>query len=119
MKTKTLPTSALATLSVAFLMLVAAAYALPKHAHAQATSPNMVVMQNFDFHPMTLKVKVGTTVTWKNLDGEPHTVTSLDGLFHSGGLDQDESFKFKFTKPGTYKYACSIHPKMMAAIIVK
>ena len=119
MKTTTLRTQTLASFGLALLMLAAAAYALPKHAHAQAASTNSVVMQNFDFHPMTLNIKVGTTVTWKNLDGEPHTVTSLDGLFRSGALDQDESFKFKFTKPGTYKYACSIHPKMMAAIIVK
>src|SRR5579864_5867246 len=118
MKPKALATSSLPSLGLAFLMLAAAAYALPKHAHAQSAAPTSVVMQNFDFHPMTLTVKAGTTVTWKNLDGEPHTVTSIDGLFRSGALDQDESFKFKFSKAGTYKYVCSIHPKMMAAIIV-
>ena len=34
----------------------------------------------------------------------------------AGPLD---SFTFKFDKPGTYKYLCTIHPRMMAAIIVK
>ena len=87
-------------------------------AQAQSTS-SMVVMKNFDFSPMTLTVPAGTTVTWKNLDGEPHTVTSLDGRFRSGALDTNDTFKFKFDKAGTYKYVCSIHPKMMAAIIVK
>ena len=87
---------------------------------AQAQSaPSMVVMKNFDFSPMTLTVPAGTTVTWKNTDGEPHTVTSVDGKFRSGALDENDTFKFKFDKPGTYKYVCSIHPKMMAAIIVK
>ena len=47
------------------------------------------------------------------------TVTSTDGLFRSGALDQGESFTFKFDKPGIYKYLCSIHPKMTAEIIVK
>jgi plastocyanin len=42
----------------------------------------------------------------------------VDGLFRSGALDQNDSFTFKFDKPGTYKYLCSIHPRMMAAIIV-
>ena len=86
--------------------------------HAPSAS-NVVVMKSFDFSPMTMTVPAGTTVTWKNLDGEPHTVTSLDGRFRSGALDTNDTFKFKFDKAGTYKYVCSIHPKMLAAIIVK
>jgi plastocyanin len=84
-----------------------------------AENANTIVMKNFDFSPMTLTVKAGTTVTWKNTDGEPHTVTSDTGLFRSGGLDQDDTFSFKFDKPGTYKYLCSIHPKMTGTIIVQ
>jgi plastocyanin len=102
----------------ALVMLVATASA-PGIAPAAAQATNSVVMKNFDFSPMTLTIKAGSSVTWKNMDGEPHTVTSLDGLFRSGALDQNDSFTFKFDKPGTYKYLCSIHPRMMAAIIVK
>jgi len=80
---------------------------------------NTVVMKNFDFSPMAITVSVGSTVTWKNLDGEPHTVVSADGAFRSAALDQNDSFTFKFNKPGTYKYVCSIHPKMMATVTVK
>jgi plastocyanin len=86
---------------------------------AQAQDANTVVMKNFDFSPMTLTVKAGTTVTWKNLDGEPHTVASPDGVFRSHALDQGDTFTFKFDTPGTYKYICSIHPKMMATIVVQ
>jgi plastocyanin len=86
---------------------------------ADMPAANAVVMKNFDFSPMTLTIKAGSSVTWKNLDGEPHTVTSVDGMFRSGALDQNDSYTFKFDKPGTYKYLCSIHPRMMAAIIVK
>jgi len=64
-------------------------------------------------------VTPGSTVTWTNLDGEPHTVASIDGLFRSPALDQNDSFHFTFDKPGVYKYICSIHPKMKAAVIVK
>ena len=100
--------------------LLALALIAPLAAPAAAQAlPAMVVMKNFDFTPMSLTVSAGTTVTWKNLDGEPHTVTSVDGLFRSGALDQNDSFSFKFDKPGIYKYLCSIHPRMMAAIIVK
>ena len=86
---------------------------------ANADESTSIVMKNFDFSPMSLTIKAGTSVTWKNLDGEPHTVTSVDGLFRSGALDQNDTYTFKFDKPGTYKYLCSIHPKMMAAVIVK
>jgi plastocyanin len=86
---------------------------------AKAQDANTIVMKNFDFSPMMLTVKAGTTVTWKNLDGEPHTVVSPDGAFRSHALDQGDAFTFKFDKPGTYKYICSIHPKMRAAIIVQ
>ena len=86
--------------------------------HGQAAEPGTVVIKDFDFAPMTLTVKAGTTVVWKNMDGEPHTVVSEDGLFRSQALDQDESFSFKFDKPGSYKFLCSIHPKMRGVIVV-
>lgn len=78
-----------------------------------------IVMKNFDFTPMTMTVSAGTTVSWKNEDGEPHTVVSTDGLFRSAALDENDTFKFTFSKPGTYKYVCSIHPKMVGTIVVK
>ena len=80
---------------------------------------NTIVMKNFDFSPMVLTVKAGSTVTWKNLDGEPHTVVSPDGVFRSHALDEGDTFTVKFDTPGTYKYICSIHPKMRAAIVVQ
>ena len=78
-----------------------------------------VTMKNFDFTPMAMTVATGDTVTWTNADGEPHTVVSVDGLFRSAALDQNDSFKFTFTKTGTFKYVCSIHPKMVGTVTVK
>ena len=86
---------------------------------ASAAETNVVLMKNFDFSPMTLSIPPGTTVTWKNLDAEPHTVVSDSGMFRSGGLDQNDSFAFKFDKPGTYRFLCSIHPTMMGTIVVR
>ena len=103
--------------AIATAMLLAGSPAAAGAALAQQAGS--VMIKNFDFTPMSLTVKAGATVTWKNLDGEPHTVTSADGLFRSGAIDQNESFAFKFAKPGTYKYVCSIHPKMMATIVVQ
>ena len=101
-------------LKIKFL-LPALCLALGSPAFADAT----VTIKNFDYSPMMLSISAGETVTWKNLDGEPHTVVSTDGLFRSQALDQNDSFSFKFDKPGTYKYVCSIHPKMVATVTVK
>jgi plastocyanin len=83
------------------------------------TADGAIAIRNFMFEPMSLSVALGTTVTWKNFDGEPHTIHSVDDTFRSGALDQNDTFSFKFDKPGTYRYACSIHPQMVATIVVK
>jgi plastocyanin len=87
-------------------------------APAAAASAVTVSIKDFKFSPQTLTVAAGTTVIWRNLDDEPHTVRGADEL-RSSALDQSESYSVKFDKPGTYKYGCSIHPKMSGTIIVK
>ena len=86
---------------------------------AAAAADTSVNIKDFAFAPTATTVTVGTTVHWKNLDGEPHTVRSIDATFRSDPLDQNDSYSVKFDKPGTYKYACSIHPQMVGTIVVK
>ena len=78
-------------------------------------------IDNFSFGPVTLTVPVGTTVTWTNRDDIPHNTVSTDDpkTFKSKALDTNEKFSFTFSKPGTYSYFCSIHPKMTGKIIVQ
>jgi plastocyanin len=79
-----------------------------------------VKIDNFSFGPMTMTVAAGTTVTWTNNDDVPHTVVSDDKTtFKSRALDTGEKFSYTFTKPGTYSYFCSVHPKMTAEIVVQ
>jgi plastocyanin len=94
-------------------------FAAPNLHAAPAADANTIVLKDFHFAPMSLTVPAGATVIWKNLDEEPHTVVSDAGLFRSGVLDQNDSFTFKFDKPGTYKFICSIHPQMLGTIVVK
>lgn len=103
------------TSAVAMFMLFAVS---DLHA-APATETNTIVLKDFHFSPMSLTVPAGATVIWRNLDEEPHTVASDAGLFRSGGLDRNDSFTFKFDRPGTYRFICSIHPSMMGTIVVK
>jgi plastocyanin len=86
---------------------------------AQTPDPNQIVIQEFMFTPNPLTVKAGATVTWVNVDDEPHTVVSNTAMFRSGALDTKESFSFKFVQPGTYHFTCSIHPRMVGTIVVQ
>ncbi len=105
-----------AAVTFGFGMFIAASAALTV---VQAQEPDAVVIKNFMFSPMSLTIKAGSTVTWKNLDGEPHTVVNDAGIFHSAALDQNDTFQFKFDKPGVYKVFCGIHPTMKETITVQ
>lgn len=78
-----------------------------------------VRVDNFTFVPTTLTIRVNSTVTWVNKDDVPHVIASDAGLFRSSALDTDDKYSHTFTKPGTYAYYCSLHPKMMGQIVVK
>ena len=85
----------------------------------ESAENDVVTIHNFAFSPNALTISAGTVVTWKNLDGEPHTVVSDQGTFRSEALDENDSYQFKFDKPGTYRFICSIHPTMSGTIVVK
>ena len=78
---------------------------------------NQVSIENFKFNPSILIVQTGVPVTWTNKDSAPHTVKG-EG-FGSSTLNKGETFMHQFTKPGTYKYTCGIHPSMEGTIIVQ
>ncbi len=78
-----------------------------------------IKIDNFSFAPTSLTVRVGTQIIWTNRDDIPHTVVDDDKSFKSRVLDTDEKFTFTPTKPGTYRYYCSIHPKMTAKVVVE
>jgi plastocyanin len=83
-------------------------------------SGSAVAIKNFAFAPATLKVPVGTTVTWTNEDTDAHTVTSTGpgGPLQSAALGTHATYSHTFTKPGTYAYLCTIHPFMTATVEV-
>jgi Icc protein len=77
-----------------------------------------VVVDNFSFAPAIAAVAAGSTVTWTNRDDVPHNIVSTDQKFKSPVLDTDEQFSHTFATPGTYRYFCSIHPKMTGQVVV-
>jgi len=86
---------------------------------ADSTAPTVthVAMKNMKFSPATIDIKKGDTVEWKNDDITPHTATSA--TFDSGPIASDASWRHTFTEAGSFPYACTFHPEMKAAVIVK
>ena len=100
-------------------LTVLGSLALASLGKAATPGAPLFLIKDFMFTPMSVTVRTGETVTWANKDDEPHTVVSDNGLFRSSALDTDETFSFKFDKPGTYRFTCSIHPRMFGTIVVE
>lgn len=87
------------------------------------------------FVPAEIRIKVGDTVEWRNVQSIPHTVTATpkraaksrnvelpDGAepIDSGWVRGGQSFRYTFRKPGVYRYVCLPHEraKMLGTVIV-
>lgn len=97
-----------------------------EYAHAASRSHNDVAAQrsvhdsikNYSFSPKTIKVRVGQTVVWTNMDQVQHTVTADKGSVASPSLARGEQFHLRFTKVGTYHFHCAYHPFMQVTVKV-
>lgn len=83
-----------------------------------AGAPGEVMLKDIKFSPARLSVPVGTTVTWRNTEALPHTVTPTDKLLwgsqgsgnaESDWLQKGDTWSFTFEKAGTYAYYCLLH----------
>jgi plastocyanin len=76
-----------------------------------------ITISDFVYNVPAAVVPAGTVVTVRNLDGFAHTFTGnhLDSGYIAGG----SSYTVAFTKPGTYRFFCSIHPFMNGVLDVR
>jgi len=93
-------------------------------ATAPASTPTTVEATIVNFTLPNLTITVGTTVTWTQADGAPHTTTSgTNGQFDGQGWDSptlstNETFSHTFNEAGTFTYTCRIHPSMNGTVTV-
>ncbi len=85
---------------------------------SSSPSKNEVYIENMAFSPATITVPLNTTVTWTNMDGTAHTVTSTMGVFDSGSIADNGTFSYTFTTAGSYNYECTFHPSMTGTVVV-
>jgi hypothetical protein len=77
-----------------------------------------VAIQDFAFAPETIAMGPARWVIWGNQGQSQHTSTSDDGLWDSGQISSNGTYKRWFPGEGTYHYHCSNHPQMTGTIVV-
>ena len=91
-------------------------------------NPNTVDIVGLEapfYTPNIIQVSAGQTITFDNVDGNHHTITSVktgttehDGKFDSNLLATGEKFELTINEKGTYDYYCALHTGMRGTIIV-
>lgn len=67
-----------------------------------------VPVANYAYNPLELTIPAGTTVVFRNLDPDPHTITSDTKIF-DGYVADSETYTFKFDQTGDFPYYCVFH----------
>lgn len=86
----------------------------------------IAILEGGAFTPATIKIKVGTTVTWLSDDDDlnhklvsgPHPDHSVLKDLSSPILAADESYSYTFKQTGTFKYHDEITPELGGTVIV-
>lgn len=92
-----------------------------KSTDSQTVSDNRIEIKNYKFIPENIKIKKGTTITWKNADVVRHDVQMDDDSKEgprSELLKKDEEYSYTFNEIGVFSYHCTPHPFMKAQIEV-
>jgi len=90
-------------------------------AGAGAATTKTVTLKNIAFSPKSLKVAKGTKVAFAFRDGATvHNVTSTGSTRFSTISNRRTGSKSRtFSKAGTYRYECTLHPGMTGRIVVR
>jgi plastocyanin len=83
-------------------------------------NPTVIPVGDRFFGDPNLRVKRGTWLTWQFSGSELHNVTLANGPLGIGSdnLDGGRTFTQRFTRPGTYRLFCALHPTQMQERIV-
>lgn len=84
----------------------------------QGSLVESVDIEDYAYSPGNLRVPVGASVTWTNLDSASHSATDLNGAWDTGLLAQGELVTLVFDTPGTFQYFCTLHPAMKSRLVV-
>jgi plastocyanin len=103
------------------LALTATILALGATAGLALSASTQAKLEDSFFRPGKITIKRGAKVTWKWTGYLVHNVTVKKGpvKFHSRDLTHGASFSHVFTKKGSYRLVCTLHPGMTETVLVK
>lgn len=84
----------------------------------QGAAAGSVTIDQSRFQPDQISVRRGVTITWRNRDLVPHTVTFRDVGWDSGELAEGGSWTLTVSTLGRWSYHCAYHPDMTGAVTV-
>jgi plastocyanin len=88
-----------------------------------AQTATVEMRNDLKYHPSTVNARVGkVTLTVSNTETVPHDLVFADpGLGQISNLDGKESkpLVVTFGRPGTFRFACTIHPGMTGEVVVR
>ncbi len=82
------------------------------------SEPVTIDQKGFRFVPRVMAIQTGTAVRFLNYDPEPHNVYSPEGRYNLGVWPTGDSRTHVFRKAGVYSQRCSLHPDMLAYLVV-
>jgi plastocyanin len=72
------------------------------------------------YSSVSVAVKAGQTVAWKNADSVTHTATADGGAFNTGSISPGAtSTPITMATAGAFNYHCAIHPSMTGSLTVQ
>jgi len=87
---------------------------LPRAPKGSVSTATSTIVRDFQYGSERISLKRGTTFTWRFLGQFEHDVTVVGGPEgFSAPWSLTGVFKHRFTKPGTYRLFCSLHPARM------
>ena len=80
-----------------------------------------MTLRDIAFSPKSLTIARGSTVTfrWRDDDTAHNVVSQGAKRFKSIATRETGSQSRKFTRAGTYRYVCTLHPGMAGRITVR
>ena len=87
---------------------------------ALASSSKTVRVGDNYYGPKSLTVRRGTKVTWKWIGVLKHNVVVRSGPSAFSSKTQVRgTYSHTFTRKGTYKLVCTVHPSMKMTVVVR
>jgi plastocyanin len=78
-----------------------------------------ITMTGYRYSPQLVTVRAGQKIVWTNRGATTHDVKAIRGAsFASKTLAKGDTFQTTVKEPGLVDYECTLHPGMLATIVV-